>query len=118
MVVALIAALAMVANDICSTILVMAEAAERGWLAGAMDTLGWGVAICTTTISVTALQGHSLSEKVWVVALVSSANLFGTKLGQVAGTRLLHSRHLEHLLHREGLSLEQRVAALELSKKH
>jgi hypothetical protein len=103
--VAILAALAMVANDIAGTILVMAEAAGRGWLAGAMDTAGWLVSITTTTISVTALQGHSFSEKVLVVAFVSAANLFGTKSGQMIGTRILH--------HNPEMTLEERVAALE-----
>lgn len=86
---ALIAAIAMVASDILGTVMVMAEAADRGWLAGGCDWLGWYVSISTTTISVTALSGHSASEKVFVLVFVGAANLIGTKLGQMTGHRLL-----------------------------
>jgi len=101
--VALIAAAAMVVTDVMGVIMVMAEAHNRGWLAGWMDTAQWLVGIVTTTISVTALQGHSFGEKALVVLLVSAANLFGTKLGQVIGRRLVP----------ESMSLPARVAALE-----
>lgn len=89
MTVALIAAGCMVLQDIISVILVQAEAANRGWLAGICDMFGWYLAIATTSISVTSLQGHSLSQKIWVLALVGAANIVGTKSGQVLGKRLL-----------------------------
>jgi len=92
--VAVLAALCMVVQDVVATIMVMAEAANRGWLAGVMDTVGWYFSITTTSISVTALQSHVVSEKVEVLLLVGLANLFGTKLGQVTGHRLLGSRWL------------------------
>lgn len=107
----------MVATDVLGTMMVMAEAANRGWLAGWLDTAQWGVGIATTTISVSALQGHSLSEKALVVGLVSAANLFGTKLGQVLGKRLLSSRRLSLIFAREGPTLEERVAMLERSAR-
>jgi hypothetical protein len=90
MIPALIAAVTMVITDVLGVIMVMAEARNRGWLAGWMDVAQWGVAIATTTITVTILQGHSLREKVLVIALVSAANLFGTKLGQVIGSKFVH----------------------------
>ena len=109
MLIALLAAISMVATDILGTVMVMAEAAGRGWLAGIMDTLGWLVSITTLTISVTALQGHSWTEKTWVVGLVSLANLFGTKAGQMIGSHLLKNKTLG----RGKVTLEDRVAALE-----
>lgn len=87
--IALLAALCMIVTDVVATIMVQAEAANRGWLAGAMDTVGWYFSIGTTAISVTALQGHSFGTKVWVLVLVGAANLFGTKLGQVMGKRII-----------------------------
>ena len=86
---AILAALCMVAVDILNTIMVQAEAGSRGWLAGIMDTLGWYPAIVCTTLCVVALDGPSLSDKVAVLTLVGVANLFGTKAGQIIGTRLL-----------------------------
>lgn len=103
MFIALIAAVTMVVTDVLGTVMVMAEARNRGWLAGWCDTAQWIVGIATTTISVTALQGHSLSTKVWVVVLVSAANLFGTKLGQLIGKRFVT----------DSSSLADRVASLE-----
>lgn len=103
MIYALIAAVAMVITDILGVIMVMAEARDRGWLAGWMDTAQWLVGITTTTITVTALQGHNWSEKIAVVVLVSAANLFGTKLGQLIGHRFVT----------DASSLAERVARLE-----
>lgn len=89
MTVALLAAVAMLITDIIAVVMVQAEAANRGWLAGALDTAGWYVGIATTTISVTALQGHDTAQKIEVLVLVGAANLFGTKIGQVTGQRIL-----------------------------
>lgn len=86
---ALLAAACMLITDVLATIMVMAEAANRGWLAGIMDCAGWYVGIATTTISVTTLSGHDTVRKIWVLVLVGAANVFGTKLGQVTGQRLL-----------------------------
>lgn len=90
MLAALIAAACMAGQDILATIMVMAEAANRGWLAGFMDLLAWYVGIVTTTVSVTTLSGHNTAEKALVLVLVGAANVLGTKLGQVTGSRLLH----------------------------
>ena len=98
MLVALIAAGAMVLADVLAVIMVQMEAANRGWFAGAMDGLGWIVGITTTSISVRVLNGHSTTGKVWVILLVTAANVFGTKLGQVIGSRLLR-RPLDQLPH-------------------
>lgn len=100
--IALLAALTMVATDVVGVIMVQAEARNRGWLAGWCDTAQWLVGITTTFITIDALNGHSLSEKVWVVVLVSAANLLGTKLGQVIGSRWVKDR-----------TFEQRLSALE-----
>jgi len=89
MTVALIAALAMVATDIAGTVMVMAEAKERGWIAGFCDCAGWYVSIATTTITVTSLQGHNTMQKVWVLLFVGAANIFGTKLGVMTGKALM-----------------------------
>ena len=105
---AVIAALAMVVQDAIATVLVMAEAKNRGWLAGFLDAAGWIVGITTITISINALNGHSLSTKVAVVVLVSLANVFGTKLGQIIGSRYVH----------DATTLSERVARLEALSPH
>lgn len=103
MIPAIIAAIAMVIQDVLGTIMVMAEAKNRGWLAGVMDSAGWIVSITTATIAITAFQGHNMNEKVLVVILVSLANLFGTKLGQMIGSRYV----------KDATTLADRVARLE-----
>jgi hypothetical protein len=82
-----LAALAMLAQDMISVLLVQAEARNRAHLAGICDAIGWGLAIATTTISVTALQGHSLGLKIAVVLAVSASNYIGTLLGVRIGKR-------------------------------
>lgn len=87
--IALVAAACMAVTDVLGACMVMAEAAERGWLAGFLDMAGWYVSIATTTISVTALQGHDTAEKVAVLILVGAANLLGTRLGVLTGKLIL-----------------------------
>lgn len=94
MTIAVWAALAMVVSDVIAVIMVQAEAANRGWLAGIMDMLGWYVSIATTTISVTTLSGHNTANKIWVLVLVGGANVIGTKMGQVLGQKLLGRMNL------------------------
>lgn len=86
-IIALWAALAMVVQDVLATVMVIAENHKRAALAGALDSVGWIAAILTTSISVTSLQGHSLSSKAWVIGLVTAANFFGTYTGVKIGQR-------------------------------
>jgi hypothetical protein len=110
---AILAALCMVAVDVLSVVLVQAEAANRGWLAGLMDVLGWYPSIICTTLCVLALDSHSTENKVAVLVLVGAANLFGTKLGQLLGKRVLGSPHVARMFAKEGPTIDDRVAAIE-----
>jgi len=83
------AALAMFAQDILATLLVQAEARNRAGLAAILDAVQWGAGIATTTISVTALQGHSGALKAAVVLAVTAANITGSYTGVVLGKRLI-----------------------------
>jgi hypothetical protein len=85
--IAVYAALAMVLQDILGTLMVQAEARNKGLLAGLMDGLAWVAAISTTSIAVTTLQGHDMAAKIMVIVLVSLANVFGTWLGVLIGKR-------------------------------
>lgn len=84
MMLALLAAVCMVAQDMLGVIMVQAEARNRDWLSGFGDFLGWPIGMVTTVVTVTALQGNNTHEKVLVIVVVSAANLFGT----VAAVRL------------------------------
>jgi hypothetical protein len=88
-VVALLAAGAMVINDVFGVLMVQAEARNRGVLAGLFDSLQWFATITTTTISVTALQGNNFWEKALVIVLVTAANLIGSYVGVVVGKRFI-----------------------------
>ncbi len=87
--IAILAALAMLLQDVLAVGLVQAEARNRAVLAGVLDTVGWLATITTLSISVTTLQGHSLRDKILVIALVSLANFFGSFLGVKIGKRYI-----------------------------
>lgn len=89
--VAVLAAVAMLVQDVFGAAMVLLEAKEHGWVAGALDSGMWLFGILTTSISVTALQGHDTVEKVMVLGLVSVANVVGTRLGVWMG-HLLNQR--------------------------
>lgn len=113
--VAVIAAACMAVTDVLYTCMTLSQASGRGWLAGFLDAAGWYVGITTTTISVEALGGHSLSRKVWVLILVGGANVLGTQLGEVTGKRLLRRMGADTVesLHAQVVALTARVKALE-----
>ncbi len=87
--IAVLAALAMVFQDVLGVCMVQAEARNHGWIAGVCDSTMWLFAIATTTLSVTALQGHNTNEKVLVVVAVTAANLIGSQLGVLVGKRFI-----------------------------
>jgi len=92
-VIVLLAAGCMFVQDVLGVLLVDAESRNHGWLAGVLDSAVWIFGIATTTIAVTALQGHNLSDKVEVVAFVSVANLLGCRVGVGLGQRYIHHLH-------------------------
>jgi membrane protein YqaA with SNARE-associated domain len=85
--IAVLAAVCMIFQDCLGVLMVQSEARNHGWLAGLCDSVQWLFAIATTAITVTALQGHSLHEKVLVIILVTMANLVGSQLGVLVGRR-------------------------------
>ena len=123
---AIVAMLAMFAQDIVGTIMTQYESASlnapirpglrgwigggwRGWMAAIGDQLQWMVGITSTTISVEAFSGHNFALKAMVFVLVSVANVLGTKFGQEAGRRMLVKRHAS-----TPVTLEDRVRQLEV----
>ena len=89
---ALYAAVAMIVQDILCVLMVQAEARNRGWLSGLFDSLGWPAGILTTTISVTAFQGHDMTTKVVVATAVTAANFIGSLIGVWIGHRTIKHR--------------------------
>jgi hypothetical protein len=92
----------MLGVDITGTIMVQAEAKQRGWLAGTLDAVQWPMGMVTTYLTIEALAHPSLSTKALVVGFVTVANLGGTKVGQIVGKRYVTD-----------LTLEERLSAVE-----
>ena len=89
-----LAAVAMLIQDLIAVPLVQAEARNKAVLAGILDTVGWLVAITTTFISVDSLQGHDTRQKVAVIVAVSGANFLGTYMGTKIGARYVDTSNL------------------------
>ena len=87
--IALLASGCMIFQDCLGVMMVQAEARNRGWIAGLCDSIMWLFAISTTALTITALQGHSLHEKVLVIVAVTVANLVGSQLGVLVGKRYI-----------------------------
>jgi len=89
---ALAAAAAMLVQDVTAVLLVQAEARNRAGLSAIFDSIMWLAGILTTTISVTALQGHQLGAKATVIAAVELANVAGSYIGVAIGKRYIKER--------------------------
>ena len=86
---ALLAGVAMAIQDFLEVLKDQAQARNRPVLAGTFDSLMWLALITTTSISVTALQGHSLHEKIIVILVVTVANFIGQIVGVLTGKRFI-----------------------------
>jgi len=82
----------MLVNDVSAVLLVQSEARNRAGLAAIFDSIMWLASISTTTISVTALQGHHLGAKALVVICVTIANVAGCYAGVAIGRRFIKER--------------------------
>lgn len=85
----LLAAIAMIFQDILEVLKDQSQARNRAVLAGVFDTLMWLCLITSTTVSVTALQGHKLSEKIIVIVAISVANFVGQYSGVYIGKKYI-----------------------------
>lgn len=92
MIIILLAALAMIAQDILEVLKDQAQNRSRRIVAGLCDTGMWIVLIASTTISVTILQGHSLAQKVLVIVIMSGANFVGQFTGVTLGDRIIKNQ--------------------------
>ena len=87
-----LAAIAMVADDILATLLVMAEARDRAVLAGILDSIMWLFSMVVTFTTITVLQGHHLDTKVLAVCAITLANFTGSMAGVQIGKRLIKQK--------------------------
>lgn len=89
MIVAIIAALAMICQDILVVFRVQAEARNKAFLAGTLDSIIWIFSMTTLTISLEAIHNGTLSHKLLVGFAVTCANLIGTTSGVLIGKRFI-----------------------------
>lgn len=97
-IVIILAAITMFFQDILEALKDQAQARNQGNMAGFFDTLMWLCLITCTTISVKALLGHILWQKILAVVLISFANFFGQKTGVAIGARFIKPRITRGLL--------------------
>jgi hypothetical protein len=83
------AAVAMLVQNILGVLMTQAEAKNHGWMTGILDSLGWIAAIVTTSITINALDGHDIVLKIWMIAGVTLANLFGSLWGVWIGKKFI-----------------------------
>ncbi len=95
MIAVILAAVAMLAQDIISVALVQAEARSRAHLSAVLDTVGWLVNVTTVSISVVTLAGHDTARKIAVILAVSAANYLGTYMGVRIGKRYVNEGKAE-----------------------
>jgi hypothetical protein len=89
MVIALIAAGCMLIQDTLNSLKVQAQSRRHGWMAGCIDVVSWLCFLLSTKFSLDAINGHSTTQKVMVIGLVSCSNLFGQRLGESVGRKFV-----------------------------
>jgi len=110
--IAIIAALCMVIQDILEIAKAQGAARNNGKIVAIADTLFWYVSITGTTLAAFTLHGGTLSSKIWVIILVSAANIVGNLLGTELGKRFIRD-HSEESQDAKIQHLMERVEALE-----
>lgn len=85
----LLACGAMIMQDVIGVGYVQATARNHKWLSAHLDNLTYYTLIATSTITVTAFQGHSLEKKIVVVLFVTVGNYIGTISGNMLGKRFI-----------------------------
>ncbi len=85
----LLAALAMVWQDIFEVFKDQSQARNRAVLAGLFDTLMYLGLVASMTVSVTVLQAHNTSHKIEALVIISVANFIGQFTGVIIGARYI-----------------------------
>lgn len=84
-----LAGISMIFQDLIAVTMVQAESRNKAALSGVLDMAGWGLAITTNTIAISALQGHNTGLKIAVIAVVSVANFIGSYSGVKIGEKYI-----------------------------
>ena len=89
---ALVASLAMVAEDVLLTWLTQAEARNRWVLAGFLDCAGFLAQVTTFGVSIDAIVKGGLDSRTLIVlGALTVANFCGTGLGTLLGSKWIHA---------------------------
>lgn len=89
---ALLAAVAMIAQDLLLTWMVQAESRNRWVLAGLLDCAGFLAQVTTFGVSIDAIVKHGLNRQTLVVlGALTVANFIGTGLGTLLGSKWIHA---------------------------
>ena len=89
---ALLAFLAMCANDMASTVMVVFESRYNAVMAGTFDVLGWITALVCSALAIEEIikNGWRTRRSITIIVAVSAANFAGTIAGVAIATGLTH----------------------------
>lgn len=91
----ILAAAAMVAQDILLTLMVQAQTRHHWVLAGLLDSVGFLTQVVTYGVSIDVVIKNGLnSRSLWVLAALTAANFIGTGMGTLLGDRWIHADSL------------------------
>lgn len=90
--VALLAFLAMCANDLASTVMVVFESHYNAVMAGAFDVLGWLFALVCSALAIEEIikNGWRTRKSLVLIGAISLANFAGTLGGVALASALTH----------------------------
>lgn len=90
--VALLAFLAMCADDVAYTIMTVSEAHYQALLAGCFDVVGWMFGLICSALAIESIirEGWRTKRSLVIIAAVSAANFFGTIAGVAVASGLSH----------------------------
>jgi hypothetical protein len=90
--VALLAFVAMCAQDVLSTVMVVFEANYNAVMAGVFDVAGWVAGLVCSALALESIiqNGWRNTRSLVLIAAVSLANFFGTVLGVALALALTH----------------------------
>lgn len=112
MFIAIIAALCMVVQDSLAALKYQAAARNKGVTAALADVITWLMSITSTTIAAFTLHGHSIANKIEVIAFISAANIIGNLLGIRLGKKFIKDE--DNIAQDKRLAdVESRLKALE-----
>lgn len=90
--VALLAFLAMCANDIAMTVMVIEEARLDAVMAGLFDIMGWLTSLVCSALAIESIirNGWRNARSLAIISAVSAANFAGTFAGVAIGRAFIH----------------------------